>query len=229
MYTLVIGNKNYSSWSLRAWLYMKESDLVFKEIRIPLFVSDWQEQLAAFTPAGKVPVLIDETIAVWDTTAIFEYLKERNPQAIGWPETISARARARSISAEMHSGFMAVRDELPQNIRLKRPIEQKDLSDDCLKQIARIREIWTSCRQEFGKGGPWLFGQFSIADIMYAPVALRFDTYSIPLDPVSEHYVKEILALESIGQWGRASEAEHEHLEFVDQLIPANQTPLLPG
>ncbi len=229
MYKLVIGNKNYSSWSLRAWLYLKESDIAFEEIKIALFSQYWREELESYTPAGKVPVLIDDNISVWDSMAIMEYVLENNPNAVGWPTSHHARARARSVTAEMHSGFMAVRNELPQNIRTKNPLDQKDLSDDCLNQIARIREIWTSCRKEFGQGGPWLFGKFSIADVMYAPVAFRFDTYAIPLDPVSETYMKEILRLESVKLWRKAAEAEPEKLEFVDLLLPANQTPLAPG
>ena len=124
MYTLVIGNRNYSSWSLRAWLYLRLSRIPFEEIRIPLFTDGWREDLARYTPAGRVPVLLDDQLAVWDSLAIFEYVLERHPDAVGWPAAIAARAFARSIVAEMHSGFMTIRDELPQNIRDRKPREQ---------------------------------------------------------------------------------------------------------
>ena len=140
MYKLILGNKNYSSWSLRAWLYMRESNIPFEEVRVPLFVDGWKEQLAEFSPAGRVPVLVDEGLAVWDTLSILAYLKEREPEALGWPEDRSMRAHARSISAEMHAGFLAVREWLPQNIRRRTPIELDKASPELRQQIARIEQ-----------------------------------------------------------------------------------------
>jgi glutathione S-transferase len=218
MYTLVIGNRNYSSWSLRAWLYLRLSRIPFEEIRIPLFTDGWQEHLARYTPAGRVPVLLDDQLAVWDSLAIFEYVRERRPDAVGWPTAIAARAFARSIVAEMHSGFMSIRDELPQNIRARNPLEQSQLSGLCRSEIQRVNEIWKTCRREYSDDGPWLFGSLSIADVMYAPVALRFVTYSIPVAGPADEYIRGIQELEPIKEWATLSEAESESLEFIDML-----------
>ena len=212
MYTLVIGNRNYSSWSLRAWLYLRLSRIPFEEIRIPLFTDGWREDLARYTPAGRVPVLLDDQLAVWDSLAIFEYVRERHPDAVGWPTAIAARAFARSIVAEMHSGFMTIRDELPQNIRARNPREQSQLSGLCRSEVQRINEIWNTCRRKYSDDGPWLFGPLSIADVMYAPVALRFVTYSIPVPGPADEYIRGIQELEPIKEWVTLSEAESESL-----------------
>lgn len=230
MLKLVIGNKNYSSWSLRAWLFLKESGIPFEEIRIPLYTGpSWRSELAQYTPAGRVPVIVDGDITVWDTLAIFEYLRESQPGAIGWPEERRARAQALAVAAEMHSGFLAVREELPQNVRARRKLALSDASEACRSQVARIDAIWSSCRRNFGDRGPWLFGPFSISDIMFAPVALRFVTYSIPLSRDARHFVDRVLELSSIREWARQSEAEPERLQFIDDLVPASETPLTPG
>jgi len=230
MYKLVIGNKNYSSWSLRAWLYLRQGAIAFEEIRIPLFTeSDWRAELRRYTPAGRVPVLLDGKHSVWDTQAIFEYLLEREPQAVGWPADARARAVARSVSAEMHSGFLAIRDELPQNLRARRPRAPGELSEACRREIERIEEIWTTCRRGHGDGGPWLFGAFSIADVMFAPVALRFLTYAVPVGPDAEDFIRAVEGLPAVQDWIRESEAEPERLPFIDNLLPASQTPLAPG
>jgi len=218
MYTLVIGNRNYSSWSLRAWLYLRLSQISFEEIRIPLFVDGWREQLARYTPAGRVPVLLDKELTVWDSLAIFEYIRERHADAVGWPSATAARAFALSIVAEMHSGFMAVRDELPQNIRARNPVELTDLTDICRSEIHRINEIWTTCRRDYGGDGPWLFGSLSIADIVYAPVVLRFVTYSIPVPAPADEYFRGIRELEPVKEWLTLSENESESLAFIDTL-----------
>lgn len=218
MYTLVIGNRNYSSWSLRAWLYLHLSGICFDEIRISLFADGWREKLARYTPAGRVPVLVDDELAIWDSLAIIEYVRERHAGAIGWPATVVARAFARSIVAEMHSGFMAIRNELPQNIRARNPHELSDLSVSCRSEVQRINEIWTKCRHEFRSQGPWLFGSLSIADIMFAPVALRYITYSIPVPAPADEYVAGIRKLEAIQEWSNLAEAESESLEFIDTL-----------
>jgi glutathione S-transferase len=224
MYTLVIGNRNYSSWSLRAWLYLLLSGISFEEIRIPLFTGGWQENIARYTPAGRVPVLLDDELAVWDSLAIFEYIRERHENAVSWPAADTARALARSIVAEMHSGFMAVRDELPQNIRARNSYQLSDLSGPCRLEIQRINEIWMTCRRKYGGDAPWLFGSLSIADIMFAPVALRFVTYSIPVPGPADEYVLGIQALEPIKEWLTLSEAEIESLEFIDTLSAPGDT-----
>ena len=230
MYKLVIGNKNYSSWSLRAWLYLRQSAIAFEEIRIPLFSeTEWRAELRRYTPAGRVPVLLDGKHSVWDTQAIFEYLLEREPQAVGWPTDARARAMARSVSAEMHSGFLGIRDELPQNLRARRPRAISELSAACRSQIARVDEIWTSCLRDFGDGGPWLFGRFSIADVMFAPVALRFITYAVPVGPEAETFIRSVEGLPAVQDWVRDAEAEPERLAFIDDLVPTSRSPLTPG
>ena len=229
MYKLVIANRNYSSWSLRAWLHLAESKIEFEEIRIALFTGTWKEEIARFSPGGRVPVLLDDDITVWDSMAIMEYVREQCPDAVGWPEAAAARAHARSVSAEMHSGFLAVRDELPQNLRVRREMDIGQLSDTCRQQIARIDEIWAGCRRQYGEAGPWLFGDFSIADVMFAPVALRFVTYSIPVSEPSRAFIDAICSLASVQLWIEAAQAESESLSFIDELVPAKDSPLTPG
>jgi glutathione S-transferase len=229
MYTLVIGNRNYSSWSLRAWLYLRLSEIPFNEIRIPLFTGSWSEDIARYSPAGRVPVLLDDELAVWDSLAITEYIRERHADAVGWPAAPVARAFAQSIVAEMHSGFMAIRDELPQNIRARNPYELSDLSGSCRSEIQRINDIWTKCRSEYRADGPWLFGSLSIADIMFAPVALRFVTYSIPVLPSADEYVQIIQELEPIKEWSALSKAEAESLAFIDTLHATGNTAKAPN
>lgn len=227
--TLVIGNYNYSSWSLRAWLYMRESNIEFEVLRIPLFTASWRREIGRYSPTKRVPVLLDGDVTVWDTVAIFEYLREQVPGAVGWPAERVARAEARSISAEMHAGFMAVRDELPQNIRTRRPLALASLSDAAQGQVERISDLWRSCRQRYGNDGPWLYGEFSIADVMYAPVALRFITYDIPAPGRAAEFVDAVSTLPSIAEWRAAAAAEAEHLDFVDNLLPAADAPLTLG
>lgn len=228
-FRLVIGNHNYSSWSLRAWLYMRESNIEFELIRIPLFTDEWRRRAGQYSPTRRVPVLLDRDLAVWDTLSIFEYLREEVPGAVGWPQERVARAEARSISAEMHAGLMAVRDELPQNIRARRPLALSSLSDQAQEQVERICDIWQSCRQRFGDQGPWLYGRFSIADVLYAPVALRFVTYDIPTPGRAAEFVDAISALPAIDEWRAAAGAEIETLDFIDNLTPADDGPMTLG
>ncbi len=212
MYKLVIANRNYSSWSLRAWFFLTESNVSFEEIRIPMFTQTWLTEIAKYSPAGRVPVLLDDDITVWDTTAIIEYVRERHADTVGWPGSARMLAHARSISAEMHSGFLAIRDELPQNIRARNKLELSQLSDSCRKQIARIDEIWTDCRRKYGDSGEWLFGGFSIADIIFTPVALRFVTYSIPVGDRAREFVDAVQRSESVRQWVEAARVEPESI-----------------
>lgn len=216
---LVIGNKNYSSWSLRAWLYLTESQLAFEEIRLALFTEQWQAEIGRYTPAGKVPVLIHDGLTVWDSLAIMEYVRETFPQAVGWPSDRAARAHARAIAAEMHSGFVAIREELPQNLRVCQRRSRDDFSSTAQAEIARVETLWTEGLQRYG--GPWLCGDFSIADVMYAPVALRFVTYGITLSPLAQQFVTAVQGLSSIQAWTAAAVQEEERLSFIDARAPS--------
>jgi glutathione S-transferase len=223
---LVIGNKNYSSWSLRAWLHLRESGVEFEEVRIPLYVPGSAESIARFNPAGRVPVLIDDGVVVWDSLAIVEYARERTGDKVGWPAERAARARARSIVAEMHSGFLAIREELPFNARARTPIPLDRLSDTARKQVARVFSVWSECRNGHGRDGEWLFGRFSIADVFYAPVALRFVTYGIEAPAAAQSFIDAVTRLPSIREWVADAERETEALDFIDQRVPASATPL---
>ncbi len=221
MYKLIIGNKNYSSWSLRAWLFLTESGLSFEEIRLPLFTEAWQ-QIGQYSPANRVPVLMDGDIAVWDTSAIYGYVRSQHPNAIGWPTDLQAQATARSTAAEMHSGFLGIREQLPQNIRARVPVARTTLEPSTQQEISRVEQMWSEAYQTYG--GPWLFGDFSIADVVYAPVALRFVTYQIQLMSGAQPFVTAVQALPSIQSWSEAAAAEVEAISFIDQLhITGNQ------
>ena len=215
---LVIGNKNYSSWSMRPWLALRAGNIAFEEVFIPLYTDNKadKERILSFTRSGKVPALIDGDITVWDSLAIIEYVAERFPQAKLWPEDRATRAHARSISAEMHSGFMAIRSECAMN--LHRPVRAVALSDDARANIARIQEIWVDCRKRYGKHGPFLFGSFSGADAMYAPVVYRFRTYAIDVAPEAKAYMDAMLALPAVEEWTRAGLAETLRIERIEAI-----------
>ena len=204
---LVIGNKNYSSWSMRPWIALRAANIAFEEVFIPLYtgVTD-KEKILSFSRSGKVPVLVDGDVTVWDSLAIIEYAAERFPEARLWPQDRASRAHARSISAEMHSGFVALRNECGMN--LHRPVKPVALSNDARDNIARVRQIWTECRQRYGKAGPFLFGAFSGADAMYAPVVHRFRTYAIEVAPEVETYMETMMTLPAFQEWTRAGLAE---------------------
>lgn len=206
--TLVIGNKNYSSWSMRPWLAMRASGIAFEEVFIPLYTDNTadKDRILSFSRSGKVPSLVDGDITVWDSLSIIEYLAERFPAARLWPEDRAARAHARSISAEMHSGFLPLRNECGMN--LHRPVGAVTLSADARANIARIEEIWTDCRTRHAKGGPFLFGAFTAADAMYAPVVHRFRTYAIKVSPVVQAYMETMMALPAFAEWTKAGLAE---------------------
>ncbi|MGL5168654.1 MAG: glutathione S-transferase family protein [Afipia sp.] len=205
--TLAIGNKNYSSWSMRPWMAFKGAGIAFEEVVIPLYtgVAD-KQRILDFTRSGKVPALVDGDIIVWDSLAIIEYAAERFPAAHLWPQDVASRAHARSISAEMHSGFMPLRNECGMNIH--RPVRSKPLSDDARDNIARIQQIWTECRAKYGGQGPYLFGAFSGADAMYAPVIHRFRTYDIEVTPPVRAYMDSMLANAAFQEWTKAALAE---------------------
>jgi glutathione S-transferase len=217
-YTLVIGNKNYSSWSLRAWLLMKQAGMPFDEIRIPLYVAGSKESLRKYAPSGKVPVLLDGSLAVWDSLAIAEYLAERHPDRRLWPQDSAVRAVARSISAEMHSGFSALRSNMSMNCRGSFPGVGRTV--EVAADIERIQRMWTDCRERLGAAGPFLFGEFTIADAMYAPVVLRFKTYAVQLAPVARQYADTVLALPSLQDWVEAAKAETEVIPAFEPAIP---------
>lgn len=197
--TLIIGNKKYSSWSLRPWILMKQSGIPFSEILIPLYREDSDARIAEHSPAGKVPILKDGATAVWDSLSIAEYLNEKFPELGLWPKDAKARTLARSVSAEMHSGFADLRNECPMNVlRAPAPLS---LSAETLEDIRRIQDIWTECRSKFGKDGPFLFGRFTIADAMYAPVVFRFSRYAIPMSAEAKAYADAILGLPAVREW----------------------------
>ena len=205
---LVIGNKNYSSWSMRPWLAMRATGIAFEEVFIPLYTDNKadKDRILSFSRAGKVPALIDGDVTVWDSLAIIEYLAERFPEAKLWPADRAARAHARSISAEMHSGFMPLRNECGMN--LHRKVGAVALSADAEANVARVQEIWSDCRARYGGGGPFLFGAFTAADAMYAPVVHRFRTYAIKVSPQVAAYMETMIALPAFAEWTRAGLAE---------------------
>ncbi len=208
--TLIIGNKNYSSWSLRPWLVLKQAGIAFREQCIPIRSATWNTQIRDLSPSGKVPALIHGDIRVWDSLAICEYLAERFPEKQLWPTSIAARAEARSVSAEMHSGFQALRLNMFMNIRRRMPTSGR--TPEALADIERIVAIWNGCRARHASGGPFLFGAFSIADAMYAPVALRFVTYAVQTEGAAGDYAQTLLALPALQEWVAAAHAEKEQL-----------------
>jgi glutathione S-transferase len=204
---LVIGNKNYSSWSMRPWLALRANNIPFDEIFIPLYTGEAdKKRILSFTRSGKVPALIDGDVTVWDSLAIIEYVAERFPQTVLWPEDPARRAHARSISAEMHSGFAALRNECGMN--LHRPVGAVDLSDDARANVARVQEIWADCASRYGKEGPFLFGAFGGADAMFAPVVHRFRTYAIEVKGEARAYYEAMMSLPAFQEWTRAGLAE---------------------
>ena len=212
---LVIGNKNYSSWSMRPWLALRANDIAFEEIFIPLYTGAADKsRILGFSGSGKVPALVDGDITIWDSLSIIEYLAERFPQARLWPEDRAGRAHARSISAEMHSGFVALRNECGMN--LHRPVGPVPLSADARADIARVQRIWRECRERHGKSGSFLFGAFGGADAMFAPVVHRFRTYAIETTPEARDYMDAMMALPAFQEWTRAGLAESLVIEKLE-------------
>jgi glutathione S-transferase len=204
---LVIGNKNYSSWSMRPWLALRANNIAFDEVFIPLYTGAADKQrILSFTHSGKVPALIDGDVTIWDSLAIIEYAAEKFPEARLWPEDRAHRAHARSISAEMHSGFAALRNECGMN--LHRPVGAIALSDEARANIARIEQIWLECRARHGASGPFLFGAFGGADAMFAPVVHRLRTYAIPVAAEAKAYMETMLSLPAFQEWTKAGLAE---------------------
>ncbi|WP_188612452.1 glutathione S-transferase family protein [Chelatococcus reniformis] len=208
---LIIASKCYSSWSLRPWLLMKAFAVPFEEVVIPLRTAGTAQAIAAYSPSGRVPALIDGPTTVWDSLAVIEYLAERRADLSLWPRDSGARAVARSISAEMHSGFQALRQACPMNLAFR--FAARDRGEAVAADTARVTAIWRQMRQSYGAkagpdGGPFLFGGLSAADAMFAPVVTRLDTYSIPVDPVSGAYMDAVLALAPFKEWRAAALTE---------------------
>lgn len=208
---LVIGNKNYSSWSLRAWLVARKSGLDFEEKRIPLNTPEFESAIATYSPTRRVPVLQDQGLVIWDSLGIAEYLNETYANHTLWPGETKTRAIARCATAEMHSGFPTLRHGMPMNVRARgRGVPSSPALD---ADIARIISLWQQCRDVYGAAGPWLFGAFSIADAFFAPVVFRFITYGVPLTPVAQAYVEWVQADAEIQTWVQAARAEVETIE----------------
>jgi len=206
MFRLIIGNKNTSSWSLRPWLILAMLDEPFIEVMVRLDQPDTKEKILSVNPAGKVPVLIDDHVKIWDSLAICEYLNECFPGAQLWPEDSAERAHARSLAAEMHAGFAALRQHMPMDVCGRYPREDSNLQVDA--DIARIIAIWEGLRAQHVSDGPFLFGRFGIVDAMFAPVASRFVTYNIALPPVSQAWVDHLLGTKAMQRWITEAKAE---------------------
>jgi glutathione S-transferase len=219
---LIIGNKNYSSWSLRAWLAVKQSGLGCEELTVPILDEDWEqrkrssEELAP--SSGKVPVLWDGDAVVWDSLAIIEYLADKVGRDRFWPKDDAARAMARSMVAEMHSSYLPLRRALPMNVRAK--AHGATIDADVRADIVRILTLWAEARARFGRGGPFLFGTFSAADVIYAPVVSRFRTYGIGVPGFAASYMQAMWEHEWMRQWVAAAESE-------DWVIEQYETPVV--
>ncbi|AMJ60594.1 glutathione S-transferase family protein [Bosea sp. PAMC 26642] len=207
---LVIANRNYSSWSLRPWLLLTEFDIPFEEVLVPFGPTfddpDWKRAVSAYTPAGKVPALIDGDIQIWESLAIMEYVADTRPDLAIWPRDPAARAMARSVASEMHAGFSALRGACPMNLAWVHP--EHDRGPKVAADVARIVTIWRQARERFGGEGPFLFGAFSAADAMFAPVVARLSGYSIPLDPVCASYASAVSSTKGYSAWRDAALAE---------------------
>lgn len=215
---LIIGNKNYSSWSLRGWLACKQSGLHFEEITVPLYGEDWEEQRRQgdLAPSsGKVPILWDGEAVVWDSLAIIEYLADKVGRDRFWPKEDDARAMARSMAAEMHSSYLALRRQCPMNIRLR--LEDYDIDDEARGNVVRILTLWAEARARFGRGGPYLFGAFCAADIIYAPIVSRFISYGISVPGFAVAYMQAVWEHEWLQAWVDAAEDEEWVIEQYEQ------------
>jgi glutathione S-transferase len=218
---LVIGNKNYSSWSFRPWLAMKVAGIAFEETVISLEAEDFKARVLEVSGAGKVPVLIDGDTRIWESLAILEYLAEKFPAAALWPKDAAARAHARAIASEMHAGFMPLRRHLPMNVW--RPVKLRPLDDGSRADVTRIDAIWSDCRTRYGAAGPFLFGAFSAADAMYAPVIWRFHTYAVDVSAPARAYMSAMMALPAWQEWRDAARREpwvlpHDEVDWPDVL-----------
>ncbi|WP_044278752.1 glutathione S-transferase family protein [Myxococcus stipitatus] len=204
--TLVVGSKNHSSWSLRPYMALAQTGQPFQEEVIYLDRPDTAERIARVSPSGHVPLLRHGDLVIWDSLAICEYLAETFPEARLWPESREARAVARAVTAEMHSGFEALRQHMGMNLRARKPGQGR--TPEAMAAVRRVQHIWNDCRARFGKGGPYLFGHFTIADAFYTPVATRFITYDVSLDPVCDAYRDALVSHPSFLKWAEAARSE---------------------
>ena len=200
---LVIGNKNYSSWSFRPWIAMKAANIPFDETVISLNAPDFKARLLKISGTGKVPALADGDVHVWESLAILEYLADTFPDRRLWPADPAARAHARAIASEMHAGFLPLRRACPMNFW--RPVKARPLADEVAVNVRRIDAMWTDCRVRFGKDGPFLFGPFGAADAMYAPMVSRFHTYAVEVGAASRAYMEAMMALPAWSEWTAAA------------------------
>ena len=201
--SLIVGNKNYSSWSFRPWIAMKAAGIAFTEEVISLDARDFKERVSKISGTGKVPVLDDNGVHVWESLAILEYLAERFPGARLWPSDAAARAHARAISSEIHAGFVPLRRACPMN--MWRPVKKRELADDAMVNVRRIESMWRQCRERYGAGGPFLVGTFGAADAMYAPVVSRFHTYDVAVGAAARAYMDAVMALPTWAEWYAAA------------------------
>ncbi len=215
-YTLIIANKAYSSWSLRPWILLRQFGVPFDETTVQLDRAETRADILRYSPAARCPVLLDGDRAIWDSLAIIEYVAEALPDRAVWPRDAAARARARSLSAEMHSGFMALRSHLPTNFR--RTVRERSLTPEAAADIARIEQAFASARQEFGGRGDFLFGDFSAADAMFAPVVNRLHVYAAPVAPSTRAYMDAIMALPAWADWREGAFAEPWTIEKYEIL-----------
>ena len=217
---LIVGNKNYSSWSLRGWLAAKQSGLSFEEITVPMFGDEWQslqqDDGGTQPSSGKVPILWDGETVVWDSLAILDYLADKVGRDRFWPKDDTARGMARSMVAEMHSSYQALRRECPMNMRKR--VEGLQPSEECRNDIVRILGLWAEARARFGAGGPFLFGTFSAADVFYAPVVSRFTTYQIPMPGFAAAYMQAVWEHEWMQGWIKSAEDEEWVIEQYEQV-----------
>ena len=208
---LIIGNCNYSSWSLRPWLFLRHHEITFETQRISLFTDSMEQEMASFFSDNKVPVLHEDGLEVWDSLAILEYLAERYPEQAAWPQDRRARAVARSVSAEMHSSFTALRAEMPMNCRRRFPGFRPSAAVQ--QDLDRLFSVWHYCRTRYGAGGSWLFGGFSVADCMFAPVVMRLVSYEIELDQTAQAYVDRVYSSTAAREWVEMGRQETEVIE----------------
>jgi glutathione S-transferase len=203
---LALGNKLYSSWSLRAWLLLAAFDIAFEETVIAMYMPDTKEKMLAFGPTGKVPVLTDGDITVWESLAIVDYIAEKFPERAIWPRNAAARAHARSAASEMHAGFTGIRGVCPMN--LTKRFAPKDRGEACAADVARLQELWADARRRFGEGGAFLYGEFCAADAMFAPVVTRLDTYQIPVSVETRAYMDAVLNHAAFLAWKQSAMQE---------------------
>jgi len=216
---LVIGNKNTSSWSLRPWLLLRQFGVAFDERKLNLYTPDFQDEIGRWSPTRRVPALHDDGLVVWDSLAICEYVNDRWLDGRGWPASLQARALARAAAAEMHSGFAALRTQLPMDCGRKPDGYRWDAA--AAADIARVQALWALLRGTHGDGGDFLCGEFGIVDAMFAPVAVRFNGYGVAMDDIASRYVEALAGLPSMREWQAAGEAEPERIAATETLVRA--------